>query len=515
MKRPFVTLCIFLFIGIVISYIFNYLIPVYYLIFFIFITLVSLLIYEKVFNILLMLTIIILGIYLYGQSIMGDKLLEESKANSIIKVKILKEGSFKNNYSQYEVEIINIFPDEKSKAIKVRQKAQLNIYGYLTEDKIITVGDIIEIKRVNIRKLLKDYEKDKENGYQLFLKSKGIEYILSANAKDIAKNNINIKYMNLLNNSYKTKIYLEIFLDSSLDFENSNILKSIIFGNQGYLSKEKLDLFSKTGTAHIMAVSGLHVGLIVIIIDKFLKLIKVGRNIRLYFITIILIFYGYMVYFPISIVRAGAMYILYIIGYFLQRRYDSINTLFLIGFVLLIYRPMTVFSISFQLSFIATLSILLLSPILNKELNKIIGSLSSLVSITLAAQIGTLPIMAYHFKQISLISLLTNIMIVPIIAPMLSIVFASTLIGTIHFRLGFLLNQIANNLLNYISLITSKFATIPYGSFEVKEVKFIYIFSYYIILGALYLLYEENTKKYLKEERPVKTNDLYKNNKLY
>ena len=108
-----------------------------------------------------------------------------------------------------------------------------------------------------------------------------------------------------------------------------------------------------------MAVSGLHVGLMAIVADKFLRLITIGKNKRLYLTMIILIFYGYMVYFPASIVRAGVMYLLYITAYFLHKRYDSVNALFFIGFMLLIRRPLIVHSISFQLSFMATLSILL------------------------------------------------------------------------------------------------------------------------------------------------------------
>lgn len=468
--------------------------------------LVSFLIYEKAFQILLMFTIVMLGAYLYGQSMAGDILLEIAPSNTIIEVEILKEAASKRGYTEYEVEIKNLFIDLKNKNIKINKKALLNLYESGAEYFVPTVGNVIEIKNIKVKKLLKDYEEDEVNGYELFLKSKGMEYILDVNINDIVISNINYKHVNISNMSYKTKIYLEDFLDSTLDFENSDILKSIIFGNQGYLSKEKLNMFSKTGTAHIMAVSGLHVGLIVLVVDRFLKLIKIGKNSRLYFTIIILILYGYMVYFPVSILRAGIMYLLYVIAYFLQRRYDSINALFFIAFILLIYRPMTIFSISFQLSFIATLSILLLSPILNEKLNKRIGLLSSLVSVTLAAQIGTLPIMAYHFKQISIISLVTNLLIIPIIGPMLSIVFISILLGFISFKIGFLVNQITNQLLNYINWIAIKCAIIPYGSFEVSEVKFIYIFGYYFILGVIYLVVQNRSeKRNLKEEGLVKT----------
>ncbi|HZX21442.1 MAG TPA: ComEC/Rec2 family competence protein [Clostridia bacterium] len=506
MKRPFVTLCIFLFIGIMIAYLFDYSVSMHYIIFFVLLTLISFLIYERAFNALLMFTIVFLGIYLHGQSIAGNRLSEVLTPNSIMRVRILKEASYKRGYNEHEVEIINIFADEKGRGIKINQKAQLNIYQSPEEGPIFTVGDIIQIRNAGIKGLLGNHQKDTTNGYELFLKSRGLEYILNANTKDITKIDINFKHIDILRGSHRAKVYLEDFLDSTLDFENSGILKSIVFGNQGYLSRDKLDLFSKTGTAHIMAVSGLHVGLMAIVMDRFLRLINIGKNNRLYLTMIILIFYGYMVYFPASIVRAGIMYLLYITAYFLQRRYDSINALFFIGFILLIYRPVIIHSISFQLSFMATLSILLLSPILNKKLDKIIGPLSPLVSVTLAAQIGTFPVMAYHFNQISLVSLATNLLIVPMISPILSITFVSILVGTISFRLGLLINRITDHLLNYINWVTVKCAIIPYGNLEVNEMKPAYIFSYYVILAIIYFLLCK--KGDLKEERPVKVYEL-------
>ena len=168
MKRPFVALCIFLFAGIVISYLFSCFLSIYYVISFVLLALISLLIYERAFNVLFMIAVVVLGTYLYGQDIMGDRLLESPAPGSIIRIKILKEANFKRGYNEHEVEIINIFIDEKSKGIRVNQKALLNVYQSPTEDFTLKVEDIIQIKNANIRRLLEDYEKDIKNGYGLF-----------------------------------------------------------------------------------------------------------------------------------------------------------------------------------------------------------------------------------------------------------------------------------------------------------------------------------------------------------
>lgn len=486
-------LCTFLLIGIIFAYLFHLFLPIHYVIVAIFIALAVLLIKEKAFNVVFLLAVIFLGIFLYGQGIIGDRLLENVGPTSMMRAKILKGPSLRGGYTQYEIEIINIFLGGQNRAIKVDKRANLNIYESSTEFFLddFTRGDIIEVRNATIKKLLEDYKKDDVNGYELYLKSKGFEYIINTKSKDITKYNMDIKYTDILNISYRVKVYIEDYLDATLEFENSDILKSIIFGNQGYLSRDRLEIFSKTGTAHIMAVSGLHVGLMVLIADRLLRLLKIGKNNRLYLTTIILLFYSYIVYFPVSIVRAGAMYFLYVISYFLCRRYDSINALFFIAFIILIYNPISIFSVSFQLSFVATLSILMFGPILNSKLKNVLGFLAPLLSVTLAAQIGTLPIMAYHFNQVSLISLVTNMLIIPLIAPMLSVAFISISVGSVWFKLGFFINQITDNILNCIKWISVKSAAIPYASMEIGDIKFTYIFLYYAILVFIYFIYNK------------------------
>lgn len=466
---------------------------------------------ENLFNILFLLTVVLTGVFLYGQGAIGNRLLENTVLNPIIEAKILRETPSNSNYRQYEIKINSVYIKEQKATIKINEKAHLSIYGSPDDLDMgqLIAGDVIRIKGGNIKKLLKDYKKDSLNNYELYLKSKGLQYILNINIKDMSKVNVKSKHMNISSSSYAVKTYLEDYLDATLDFENSDILKSIIFGNQGYLSKDKLEMFSKTGTAHIMAVSGLHVGLIVLIVNSFLGMLKIGKNTRLYLTTFVLVFYGYIVYFPVSIVRAGAMYFLYVIAYFFHRRYDSINGLFFIAFVLLVYNPMTIFSISFQLSFAASLGILVLAPVINEKLDRLMGPIAALLSVTLAAQIVTLPIMAYHFKQVSLVSIVTNLIIIPLIAPILTVAFISVLAGLLSFRTGLLINRITNSILDYINWVTSKSGAIPYSSIEVGEIRPIYLIGYYIIvLGFIYFICANKEKNKLVEERPVRTYEL-------
>ncbi|ABW18769.1 ComEC/Rec2-related protein [Alkaliphilus oremlandii OhILAs] len=489
MKKPFISLFIAILSGISFAYFSEAYISIKIVLLMILFSLGMMVLHEKASVVMTLLTVAVLGAHLYGQGIGVDPLFEQINDFMDVKGKVIKEATFRKGYMEYEIEILSMVNGERNQ-VPSREKAQLRIYGAGGES-VFSIDSILSIENAKITRLFVQRSKAERNDYHLYLKSKGMEYIVEATPKNISMNkDAKGDFLGIKSMSYGMKIYVEDFLDSTLDFENSDVLKSILFGNQGYLARERLDVFARTGTAHIIAVSGLHIGLIILITEQFLKLIKVGRNKRVVLTVGFLVVYGFMVYFPVSILRAGFMYILYVAAYFLERRYDSLNALFFIGFILLIYRPMTLFSVSFQLSFVATLSILLWHPLLNRVLRKKTGFLGELLSVTLAAQIGTLPLMAYHFQQISLISLATNIMILPLLAPMLSIALVSIVLGLFSFELGSLCNEITNQLLNYMNWISLKCAIIPYGSVQIKDTKLFHILIYYTVLAMIYYSYK-------------------------
>lgn len=131
MKKPFATSCIFLFIGIIGSHLFKYDVPMYYVVFTILLSLVVFLFYDRGFLIFFLLTLAVLGGYIYNQSIQGDVLLNTGQNNRRIGVRILKEGIYKNGFVEYEVEILNLYLDQSKTPIQVNKNAQLKILSLL------------------------------------------------------------------------------------------------------------------------------------------------------------------------------------------------------------------------------------------------------------------------------------------------------------------------------------------------------------------------------------------------
>lgn len=181
------------------------------------------------------------------------------------------------------------------------------------------------------------------------------------------------------------------------------IISAMTLGDKSHITSETRTNYSISGASHILAVSGLHIS----IIFQLILLLR-GKKRRHPYIPVTCALIGIWAYtlfigMPASSVRASCMLSIYSAAILMGRKRLSINGLLLAAIAMLIYSPKYLFDISFQLSFLAVLSILLLYPLLGKNV----------IWVSLAAQIGTMPITAYYFGRISCYSLLTNLIAIP------------------------------------------------------------------------------------------------------
>lgn len=201
------------------------------------------------------------------------------------------------------------------------------------------------------------------------------------------------------------------------------IVSAMTIGDKQYLDTQTKDVFSKTGASHVLAVSGLHVG----IIFQLFILVLGGRRRSPVTISIAIISiwaYTMMIGMPASAIRASIMTSVYCFVLLLRRNALSINGLMLSALIMLCVNPQNLFNISFQMSFLAVLSIVVLykktfyiitldkypqRPLLNKIFRWIWG----MVALSFAAQIGTMPIIVFYFGRISCYSLLSNFIAIP------------------------------------------------------------------------------------------------------
>jgi ComEC/Rec2-related protein len=191
-------------------------------------------------------------------------------------------------------------------------------------------------------------------------------------------------------------------------------LLGMTIGSIDILSRETKNAFIASGTSHILVVSGANIAFLIIILTFFLKYLPLGKTIRATIVCSFILFYGTLVWWDVSVVRATIMGILSYIIVEYGSRWSSVSIFALTWVILTAISPLSpVFDAGFGLSFSATFGILVFHPMIEKWCKKynIPHSIVSIISVSIGAMMGSLPMIIYHFERIPLASLLANILI--------------------------------------------------------------------------------------------------------
>ncbi|MFH0906742.1 MAG: ComEC/Rec2 family competence protein [bacterium] len=265
----------------------------------------------------------------------------------------------------------------------------------------------------------------------------------------------------------------------------SSILKAIFLGDRFGLSDELKEKLNISGTRHIVAVSGMHM----IIMTQILLFLALGiglwRGQAFYFVIIILILYIIMIGAPASAIRAGIMAGLLLLAQKIGRLRSADRAVVFAATIMLISNPSLLKSdVGFQLSFAAVLSIIYLKPILDNITNKWPNPFRSkdILTMTLAAQLGTLPILIFHFGRLSLISPLANLLIVPFLPVIMISGIILCFAGLIYLPLAKILALPVWFLLIYVIKVVDYLSDVPLAAYEFKNVSWIILIGYYVVL---------------------------------
>lgn len=261
----------------------------------------------------------------------------------------------------------------------------------------------------------------------------------------------------------------------NLRYRSEALVKAMIAGDTSQITQSIRTSYSTSGLSHILAVSGLHTGIIAYIIYLLLLPLKYIRAKRLIpFITVIATWcYIYVIGMPPSAVRAGIMATLVLIGDIIGRKETTINALLAAAFLMLLYNPYLIFDVGFQLSYTAVFSIFYLYPLLISRLpdgNGIKRRLSSIAAVTIAAQVGTLPLCIYYFHQIPLLGTVSNMIAIPFLPLIMAVA-----LFTIFFR-NWVTAYLLDTLLSWLDSLASAIGNIPFASIDD-----IYVKPYHVI----------------------------------
>ena len=223
--------------------------------------------------------------------------------------------------------------------------------------------------------------------------------------------------------------------------------KGMMLGDTSDIDDEMLTAFRNTGIAHLLSVSGLHVSLLAV---AFSLLFRRNAWVRFAAVAIFCALYAALTAFSPPVVRSGIMLTIGLLAFPLRRRLDAISAVSASFVLILLYNPYALWNAGFQLSFVAVLSMILLAPIFQKPLMRLGSTAAGLIGASVAVVIGTLPTSCYFFQQAQLLSLVTNLFVIPISGVFLIPAFLGVLLSYAWLPLGNLVCWIARLALDVI-----------------------------------------------------------------
>lgn len=298
--------------------------------------------------------------------------------------------------------------------------------------------------------------------------------------------------------AYKVRGRIRGTVDRYLEYPFANFVKAIMIGDRSNLPQSVTDDFMKTGTVHILAISGLNLGIIAAIILAVLGIVRVPRTPNLVLTLIAIAVYTVTAGSSPPVVRAAVIFAVSVIGYLLRRDADMLNSLGIAACAILLWNPRELFDPSFQLSFLSVVSVVTLTPHIEKLFGftkiprrgffaRLGHYISTGVAVSIAAWAGTWPVIASYFNIISPVSLAANLVIVPALSVVTALAFAflgaAAVSGAAAATLGAALQAVTH----VTFFVNHVFASMPLAYFRLGAPSPSSVVLYYALLGSLFL----------------------------
>lgn len=375
-------------------------------------------------------------------------------------------SSQKDNYVVLELKNVNYIINGQTKKLN----SNLKLYVYTINAEGLDVGNIVSTTGKINRYEIKSY------AYYNY----SALYSANANLTDLTIKESKPSFIESI------KLKTNEILNKYMNTENAKIAFSVLFGDKEDLNEDISNAFSIAGISHILAVSGLHIGILVSILLFVFKKLKFKKIATILVLTFILIFYMTLCNFTPSVVRSSIMALVLVLSNMLGKRYDALSSLCLAGLIIVVFNPFQMLSCGFQLSFACVFAIITLAPTLTNMLVKlkINKKISQTLAISTATSIALIPFSAYYFHRITLLSVITNIFVIPVFSVAYIFIFSLTILSLIFSFVGYLL-VIPNVLIHFIKIIANFVASLKFNTIVVFDVG---VIGFVSILGLQYVL---------------------------
>ncbi|MDL2262741.1 competence protein ComEC family protein [Bacteroidales bacterium OttesenSCG-928-I21] len=419
-KYPFVRLILPLVFGISVSLFFY--IPIIISVLFLVISIILFLVFslhksysnQIIPGILINLILFFSGIFLTQYKVETAKTIRLTNDNGLIIGEIYENPKISENYISLKIAIQAINHNKNWIATSGRTLL------YVEKDSLaefLKIGDLIvfspEFSEISNKGNPEEFDYKKYLSYHLIYDSNFLsstDWSLLETSK-----NIKLKYKIL---RFRTKL-INTLSDLGLSDDELSVVSALALGYKDNLSSEIRHFYSSSGAMHILAVSGLHVGIVYGMIMFFLSFMR-SQKLKILKIIIVILFiwfYAALTGLSPSVSRASLMFTIAALGSLQKHKSISLNSVAISAFILLIINPLNLVDVGFQLSYIAVIGIIIMQPKFNELFepkNKLVSWLWSTTTVSVAAQIATAPLCIYYFNQFSNYFLITNYILIPI-----------------------------------------------------------------------------------------------------
>lgn len=419
-----------------------------------------------------------------------QKYIKDDSSAFLKITKVLKSGAYHN---KYEAEVIQLNQQKTSGKILINVNKDSLSNTLLVDDEIAVNATFTAINEpLNPHQF----------NYKHYLKRQGIQqqiYVSNNEFKRLKSNNKTIiGYAFIVREKIKKSLQQYHFSDDEFA-----VIAALLLGQRQEISKELSDDYANAGAIHILAVSGLHIGILLWVLSWLLKPMEVLRNgklLKAILIVLFLWFFALLAGLSASVVRAVTMFTFLAIGNAFQSKKVIEFSLISSAFLLLLIKPMFLFDVGFQLSYLAVFGIVWMQPKIYyflKSRFKVVDFFTQIMSVSIAAQFAVLPLSLYYFHQFPGLFLLSNVFIIPVLGGVLTggiLIIILALLSILPHFLADAFGWVIALLNNFIKFVSNQESFL----FEDISMSFLLMIASYILLVLLFQLFiKVNTKAIL------------------
>lgn len=388
-----------------------------------------------------------------------------------------------------EVELVGRVVQEPEERLKSK-----HLYIKSGEDKILVFADrLTEVSYGDVVIVSGELSKPqsfvtdlgREFDYPKYLLVRGVEYQISFAEVSISGTVEGNYFVSTL---LAAKHMFMSALEEIIPVPAVGLGEGLLLGVKSALGADIEDNFRRTGIIHIVVLSGYNIMLVVTFVMSLLSYIFKPKP-RFFIGLLSIVSFALIVGLSATVVRASIMAALLITAQTWGRKYDVLRALFLAGLVMILINPLLlVYDIGFQLSFMATLGLILVVPHFENRLssNKNFFGWRDFFIATLATQIAVLPLLIYHIGEVSLVAVLVNLLVLPVVPIAMLLTFIAGVFAFASVKLALVVGYLANLVLNYILFVADVFGRLSFASIVTPEIGPPFLFFMYGSISFIY-----------------------------